>query len=190
MPKHDSDRKYRHPGKHYGESRTYCSQPDANGSFENEFIAFIHFGPNTFTRMEWGNGMEDPRVFDLKQLDTDQWCEAMKAAGMKMVIFTAKHHDGFVLWQSRYTRHGIMSTDFREGKGDILKDLSASCQKYGLKLGVYLSPADLYQIEHPQGLYGNLSPYTERTILGKYPDVRSPTKPLSGSCLMTIMNIS
>lgn len=64
-----------------------------------------------------GNGMEDPRVFDLKQLDTDQWCEAMKAAGMKMVIFTAKHHDGFVLWQSRYTRHGIMSTDFREGKG-------------------------------------------------------------------------
>lgn len=105
-------------------------------ALKNEFIAFIHFGPNTFTRMEWGNGMEDPRVFDLKQLDTDQWCEAMKAAGMKMVIFTAKHHDGFVLWQSRYTRHGIMSTDFREGKGDILKDLSASCQKYGLKLGV------------------------------------------------------
>lgn len=138
-------------------------------ALKNEFIAFIHFGPNTFTRMEWGNGMEDPRVFDLKQLDTDQWCEAMKAAGMKMVIFTAKHHDGFVLWQSRYTRHGIMSTDFREGKGDILKDLSASCQKYGLKLGVYLSPADLYQIEHPQGLYGNLSPYTERTIPREVP---------------------
>ena len=59
-------------------------------ALKNEFIAFIHFGPNTFTRMEWGNGMEDPRVFDLKQLDTDQWCEAMKAAGMKMVIFTAK----------------------------------------------------------------------------------------------------
>ena len=69
----------------------------------------------------------------------------------------------------RYTRHGIMSTDFREGKGDILKDLSASCQKYGLKLGVYLSPADLYQIEHPQGLYGNLSPYTERTIPREVP---------------------
>ena len=87
-------------------------------ALKNEFIAFIHFGPNTFTRMEWGNGMEDPRVFDLKQLDTDQWCEAMKAAGMKMVIFTAKHHDGFVLWQSRYTRHGIMSTDFRD-HGDL-----------------------------------------------------------------------
>lgn len=134
------------------------------GALENEFIAFIHFGPNTFTRMEWGNGKEDPKIFDLKELDTDQWCEAMKAAGMKMVIFTAKHHDGFVLWQSRYTKHGIMSTGFRQGKGDILKDLSASCQKYGLKLGVYLSPADLYQIENPEGLYGNLSEKTMRVI--------------------------
>ena len=133
-------------------------------SLENEFIAFIHFGPNTFTRMEWGTGKEDPRVFDLKNLDTDQWCEAIKSAGMKMVILTVKHHDGFVLWQSRYTDHGIMSTGFENGKGDILKSLSASCKKYGLKLGVYLSPADLYQIESPQGLYGNLSKYSMRTI--------------------------
>ncbi|GHT16050.1 hypothetical protein AGMMS4956_17480 [Bacteroidia bacterium] len=140
--------------------------PTANqlSALQNEFIAFIHFGPNTFTRMEWGSGMEDPKIFDLKELDTDQWCEAMKAAGMKMVILTAKHHDGFVLWQSRYTKHGIMSTHFREGKGDIMKDLSNSCRKYGLKLGVYLSPADLYQIENPTGLYGNLSEYTLRTI--------------------------
>lgn len=133
-------------------------------ALQNEFIAFIHFGPNTFTRMEWGSGMEDPRIFDLKTLDTDQWCKAMKSAGMKMVILTVKHHDGFVLWQSRYTEHGIMSTGFRDGKGDVLKDLSESCKKYGLKLGVYLSPADLYQIESPEGLYGNLSQYTKRTI--------------------------
>ena len=96
-------------------------------ALKNEFIAFIHFGPNTFTRMEWGNGKEDPKIFNLKELDTDQWCKTMKTAGMKMVIFTAKHHDGFVLWQSRYTKHGIMSTDFQQGKGDILKELSASC---------------------------------------------------------------
>ena len=85
--------------------------PTANQmqSLENEFIAFIHFGPNTFTRMEWGTGKEDPKIFDLKHLDTDQWCKAIKAAGMKMVILTVKHHDGFVLWQSRYTKHGIMS---------------------------------------------------------------------------------
>ena len=145
--------------------------PTANQmeALRNEFIAFIHFGPNTFTRMEWGSGKEDPKIFALRELDTDQWCEAMKAAGIRMVVLTVKHHDGFVLWQSRYTRHGIMSTDFRDGKGDILKDLSASCQKYGLKLGVYLSPADLYQIENPEGLYGNLSPYTKRTIPREVP---------------------
>ena len=152
--------------------------PNQLAALQNEYIAFIHFGPNTFTRKEWGNGMEDPKVFDLKNLDTDQWCEAMKAAGMKMVIFTAKHHDGFVLWQSRYTKHGIMSTNFREGKGDVLKDLSASCQKYGLKLGVYLSPADLFQIENPEGLYGNLSKYTKRTIPREVPGrpFANPTK--------------
>ena len=145
--------------------------PTANqlDALENEFIAFVHFGPNTFTRREWGTGEEDPKVFDLKELDTDQWCRAMKAAGMKMVILTVKHHDGFVLWQSRYTRHGIMSTGFRDGKGDILKDLSESCRKYGLKLGIYLSPADLYQIENPEGLYGNLSKKTLRTIPREVP---------------------
>ena len=133
-------------------------------AMEREFIAFVHFGPNTFTLMEWGSGMEDPAVFDLKNLDTDQWCEAIKAAGMKLVILTVKHHDGFVLWQSRYTKHGIMSSPFQDGKGDILRSLSESCRKYGLRLGIYLSPADLYQIESPEGLYGNLSKYTMRTI--------------------------
>ncbi len=138
--------------------------PNQYEALKNEFIAFIHFGPNTFTRMEWGNGMEDPKVFNLKNLDTDQWCKAMSDAGMKKVILTVKHHDGFVLWQSRYTDHGIMSTPFQDGKGDVLRELSESCKKYGLKLGVYLSPADLFQIENEEGLYGNLSEYTERTI--------------------------
>ena len=86
------------------------------------------------------------------------------------MILTAKHHDGFVLWQSRYTKHGIMSTGFRNGKGDVMKDLSESCRKYNLKLGVYLSPADLYQIENPVGLYGNQSQYTNRTIPREIPE--------------------
>lgn len=138
--------------------------PNQVRALKNEFIAFIHFGPNTFTRMEWGNGKEDPKIFDLKELHTDQWCQAMKAAGMKMVLLTVKHHDGFVLWQSRYTKHGIMASGFEDGKGDILKELSASCKKYGLKLGIYLSPADLFQMEDAEGLYGNLSKTTKRTI--------------------------
>lgn len=138
--------------------------PNQLRALGEEFVAFIHFGPNSFTKKEWGNGFEDPSVFALDSLDTDQWCEAMRDAGIKMVILTAKHHDGFVLWQSRYTRHGVMSTGFRNGQGDIAKDLSASCKKYGLKLGIYLSPADLYQIESADGLYGNLSAATLRTI--------------------------
>lgn len=144
--------------------------PNQLDALRNEFIAFIHFGPNTFTRKEWGDGMEDPAVFDLKNLDTDQWVQSMKAAGMKMVIITVKHHDGFVLWQSRYTTHGIMSSGFLDGKGDILKSLSESCQKYGLKLGVYLSPADLFQIESSTGLYGNRSETTKRTIPREVPN--------------------
>ena len=137
---------------------------DQYDALQNEFIAFIHFGPNTFTRKEWGDGMEDPKIFDLKNLDTDQWCKTMQDAGMKMVILTVKHHDGFVLWQSRYTEHGVMSSPFQDGKGDILRELTESCKKYGLKLGIYLSPADLFQIESKEGLYGNLSKPTERTI--------------------------
>ncbi|MHC4567145.1 MAG: alpha-L-fucosidase [Planctomycetota bacterium] len=129
-----------------------------------EFIGFVHFGVNTFTGREWGDGEEDPAIFNPEKLDTDQWCRMMKAAGMKQVILTAKHHDGFCLWQTRYTTHSVASSKWRDGEGDVLRDLVKSCRKYNLKVGVYLSPADLYQIENPAGLYGNLSKYTERTI--------------------------
>ncbi len=131
---------------------------------QREFSGFIHFGPNTFTGREWGTGKEDPQVFNPTDLDTDQWCDTMARAGMKMVVITVKHHDGFVLWQSRYTQHGVMSSPLEEGNGDILRDLVKSCRAQGLKIGVYLSPADLYQMESPAGLYGNLSSYSERTI--------------------------
>lgn len=133
-------------------------------AMRREFIAFIHFGPNTFTRREWGSGTESPSVFLPDTLDTDQWVRTLKNAGMKMVILTVKHHDGFVLWQSRYTRHGIMSSPFMDGKADVLRELASSCRKYGLRLGIYLSPADLYQMEAPGGLYGNGSVATERVI--------------------------
>jgi alpha-L-fucosidase len=138
--------------------------PNQFEALKRGYVAMIHFGPNTFTNSEWGTGMEDPNVFSIQNLDTDQWCKSIKEGGMKQVVMVAKHHDGYCLWQSRYTDHGIMSSPFKKGKGDIIRELSNSCRKYGLKLGIYLSPADLYQIENPKGLYGNLSQKTERII--------------------------
>jgi len=137
---------------------------------KREFIAFIHWGPNAFSRREWGTGMEDPTLFNPTGLDTDQWCKIMKEAGMKLVVMVVKHHDGYCLWQTRYTKHGVMSSPWKGGKGDVLLELSKSCMKYDLKLGVYLSPADLYQIESADGLYGNLSQYSERVIPRPVPD--------------------
>jgi alpha-L-fucosidase len=129
-----------------------------------EYIGFIHWGPNTFSRREWGTGTEDVALFNPPTADTDQWCKTMKAAGMRMVVLTAKHHDGYCLWQTRYTRHSVAGSPWQDGEGDVLRELAASCLKHDLKLGVYLSPADLYQIESAKGRYGNGSDYTERTI--------------------------
>ena len=132
---------------------------------QDEFIAFIHFGPNTFTGVEWGNGKEDAKVFNPPYVDTDQWCRLIKAAGMSKVIITVKHHDGYCTWQTRYNKtFSVHQSPWQNGKGDVLRLLSESAKKYGLKLGIYLSPADLYQIESPDGLYGNLSKYQESII--------------------------
>ena len=110
---------------------------------EMEYYTFVHFGMNTFTGNEWGTGKENPKKFNPKKLDTDQWCEAVKASGSKGIIITAKHHDGFCLWQTETTEHSIKNSPYKDGKGDILAELSASCEKYGLKMGVYLSPWDM-----------------------------------------------
>ena len=107
-----------------------------------EYYNFIHFGINTMTNREWGEGNEDISRFNPKKLDTDQWCRVLKATGSKGIIITAKHHDGFCLFDTKFTDHNVMNTSF--GK-DIVKMLSESCKKYDLRLGIYLSPWDRHE---------------------------------------------
>ncbi|MCC6403423.1 MAG: alpha-L-fucosidase [Fimbriimonadaceae bacterium] len=133
--------------------------------------AFVHFGPNTFSGEEWGKGTEDPGSFAPTAMDTDQWCRAFRDAGMSMVVVTAKHHDGFCLWPSKLSRHTVAQSKWREGKGDVLRDLSRSCKKFGLKFGVYLSPWDRNHPAYGTPEYNDVFVGMLREVLTGYGEV-------------------
>ena len=133
-----------------------------------EFYLFVHFGPNTFTDLEWGKGTEHEEVFNPTQLDCRQWCRIAKAAGAKGIIITAKHHDGFCLWPSKYSKHTVAQSKWKNGKGDVLQELRNACNEYGLKMGVYLSPWDRNHPAYGTAAYNEVYVNMMKEIVQKY----------------------
>ncbi len=113
--------------------------------YTREKTIFFHFGMNTFTDKEWGDGTESPSLFNPTELDVDQWIRAIKDGGFTTAILTAKHHDGFCLWQTEYTEHSVKNSPYKNGQGDIVREFTDACKKHGIKAGIYLSPWDRHE---------------------------------------------
>ncbi|MFH6602174.1 alpha-L-fucosidase [Maribacter algicola] len=136
-----------------------------------QYYAFVHFNMNTFTNMEWGTGGESPQQFDPTELDTRQWAKVAKEAGMKGIIITAKHHDGFCLWPTNTTEHSVKNSPWKDGNGDVIKDLSEACAEYGLKFGIYLSPWDRHDKDYGNPEYVKKFHEQLRELLTNYGEV-------------------
>ncbi|MDY3938922.1 MAG: alpha-L-fucosidase [Spirochaetia bacterium] len=137
-----------------------------------ELTAFFHFGINTFTGNEWGDGKENPKMFNPTQLDCRQWVKAIKAGGFKLAILTAKHHDGFCLWPSDYTDHDVASSSYKNGKGDVVQEFVDACRAENIKIGIYLSPWDRHEKTYGTEAYNEYFNNQIIEIFDKYgPDI-------------------
>lgn len=135
---------------------------------DKPFYLFMHFGPNTFTDLEWGKGTENEEVFNPAALDCSQWCRIAKAAGARGIVITAKHHDGFCLCPSAYSKHTVAQSKWRNGKGDVLKELYAACHESGLSMGVYLSPWDRNHPAYGTPAYNEVFMHMMREVVKNY----------------------
>lgn len=135
------------------------------------YYMFVHFSINTFTDKEWGYGDESPSLFNPSQLDCRQWARVARNAGMKGIVITAKHHDGFCLWPSKYTEHSVKNSPWRGGKGDLIRELRQACDEYGLKFGIYLSPWDRNSAVYGTPEYITYYRNQLRELLTEYGDI-------------------
>jgi alpha-L-fucosidase len=135
---------------------------------ETEFNIFVHFGLNTFTNSELGSGKEDPSIFNPVEFDAQQWAKVAKEAGAKMLVLTAKHHDGFCLWPSDYTEFSVKNSPWKNGKGDIVEEVADACKREGLKFGIYLSPWDRHEVTYGTEKYNEYFKNQLRELLTRY----------------------
>ncbi len=135
---------------------------------QQETIGFVHFTVNTFTDKEWGDGTESPTLFNPSAFNADQWAQTFKEAGLRTLILTVKHHDGFCLWPSQYTEHSVKSSPWRDGKGDVVREVSEACRRAGVRFGIYLSPWDRHEPAYGTPSYNQFYMNQLRELLTNY----------------------